>query len=129
MAFDLALSAATIRDGCSLVESAMSEKKPIILRPASPRRLCPICGKASYSASGTHPQCSLARADAKTREARKAAGVQAPKPARKSWSKACPKCQRQVPARRMVCDCGHTFQATGPVPAAEAAGHAKKAPR
>ena len=26
------------------------------------------------------------------------------------WRKRCPRCQRDLPARRMVCDCGHSFQ-------------------
>lgn len=37
----------------------MSDKKPkppIISAP--PRKVCPICGKPSYSAVGVHPQCA-----------------------------------------------------------------------
>lgn len=100
-----------------LVEPAMSEKKPTVVRPVAARRLCPICGKPSYSSSGTHPQCSLARADAKARAARKLSGDANAKPTRKSWSKPCPKCKRQVPARRMVCDCGHAFDTAAPAAA------------
>ena len=47
----------------------MSEKKPVVLRAAAPPGLCPVCGKASYSLNGTHPQCSVARADAISRAA------------------------------------------------------------
>lgn len=94
----------------------MSEKKPIVFRAAPLQRLCPVCGKASYSRTGTHPQCSLARADAISREARKAAGAEISKEPRKLWSKPCPKCKRQIPARRIVCDCGHNF---GSVPTSQ----------
>ena len=88
----------------------MSERKPIPIHATLARGLCPVCGKASYSLTGTHPQCAVAHADAISREARKAAGVEVKKsPARKSWSKPCPKCKRQIPARRIVCDCGHQF--------------------
>jgi hypothetical protein len=30
-------------------------KKPI---PTTAKRVCPVCGTASYSATGVHPQCS-----------------------------------------------------------------------
>jgi hypothetical protein len=79
------------------------------------RAICPVCGKASYSRTGTHPQCAVAHADAISRAARKAAEPKSDKsPARKSWSKTCPKCNCQIPARRFACECGHQF---GPVPA------------
>jgi hypothetical protein len=89
----------------------MSEKKPVPIPVTRSQRLCPVCGKASYSSTGTHPQCSLARADAISKAARKSAGLDDKKksPVRKSWSKPCPKCRRELPARRIVCDCGHTF--------------------
>lgn len=92
----------------------MSDSKPALVPTIQPRGLCPVCGKASYSSTGTHPQCSVARADAISRAARKAAGTEVDKTlARKPWSKPCPKCKHQVPARRFVCDCGHKF-ADGP---------------
>jgi hypothetical protein len=88
----------------------MSERKPIPVPAFAPRGLCPVCGKASYSHTGLHPQCAVARADAISKAARKAAGMEVEKvQARKSWSKPCPKCKRQIPARRIVCDCGHQF--------------------
>jgi hypothetical protein len=31
------------------------------------QKLCPVCGKPSYSLSGEHPQCAIARSDAVTR--------------------------------------------------------------
>jgi hypothetical protein len=99
-----------LRTGASyLGENTMSEKKPVVVRAVAAPGLCPVCGKASYSLNGTHPQCSVARADAISRAARKAAGVEVVEGPRKSWSKPCPKCKRQIPARRIVCDCGHKF--------------------
>jgi hypothetical protein len=89
----------------------MSEKKPTVAPSMSARGVCPVCGKASYSLTGTHPQCAVARADSDARAARKAAGTEVTKAPRKSWSKPCPKCKHQVPARRIVCDCGHKFAA------------------
>lgn len=89
----------------------MSEKKPIVIRNGNARPNCPICGKPSYSSTGTHPQCAVARADAVTRAARKEAEPQMARTPRKTWSKPCPKCKREIPARRYVCDCGHQFVA------------------
>jgi hypothetical protein len=44
-------------------------------------RICPVCGKASYSLGGIHPQCSQSQADEKTavrlRAARKKAAEKA----------------------------------------------------
>jgi hypothetical protein len=93
---------------------SMSEKKPVIILFSSERENCPVCGKPSYSPAGTHPQCALARADAASREDRKAAEVAIAKLKlkRKSWTKRCPKCKREIAARRMVCDCGHKFAPT-----------------
>ncbi|MEX0818637.1 MAG: hypothetical protein WD070_03560 [Pirellulaceae bacterium] len=41
----------------------MSEKKPtpIIIEPQS--KMCPVCGKRSYSREGVHPQCAVSQAD------------------------------------------------------------------
>lgn len=87
----------------------MSEKKPIVFQMSRARGNCPVCGKPSYSSTGMHPQCALARADALSRADRKKAGPTVSKVKRKSWSKPCPKCKREIPARRVVCDCGHNF--------------------
>ena len=95
----------------------MSEKKPIIGPTTLPRSNCPVCGKPSYSATGLHPQCAVARADAISRAVLKASAIEVSKAPRTSWSKPCPKCKRQNPARRIVCDCGHKF---APVPAVAA---------
>jgi len=42
----------------------MSDTKPdpLFLRPH--RKICPVCGTTSYSASGMHPQCAMQQADA-----------------------------------------------------------------
>ena len=66
----------------------MSERKPVPVQVTPTRALCPVCGKASYSLTGVHPQCVVARADAISRAARKAAGQEVKKqPGRKAWSK------------------------------------------
>jgi hypothetical protein len=105
----------------------MSEQKPRPLYTASARGVCPVCGKTSYSHTGTHPQCAVARADALMRAAIKASGaVEKKAPNRKSWSKPCPKCKQQVPARRFVCDCGHQFS---PVDQAKAVVAGSEKPR
>lgn len=87
---------------------SMKKPEPMVLEPE--RLRCPVCGKPSYSRTGTHPQCSVARADAISRAAQRATAVvvELKKP-RQQWSKVCPSCKRQIPSRRVVCDCGHTF--------------------
>ena len=89
----------------------MSEKKPVILQFSQARGSCQVCGKPSYSATGTHPQCAVARADALTRDDRKKTNAASTKAKRKSWCKTCPKCRQEIPARRVVCNCGHQFVA------------------
>jgi hypothetical protein len=44
----------------------MNTKKPepLIIPQQRTGRLCPICGKASYSLKGIHPQCAVQQADA-----------------------------------------------------------------
>lgn len=41
----------------------MSEKKPSPLIIWPKPKICPVCGHASYSASGLHPQCAMSLAD------------------------------------------------------------------
>jgi hypothetical protein len=104
----------------------MSERKPVPILSARTKRVCPVCGSASYSPSGMHPQCAAARADAIMRAALKAAGTDVKaKVVRKSWYKTCPKCKRQSPARRYVCECGHQF---GGMPATGATQSTAKPP-
>src|SRR5262245_54730391 len=43
--------------------AAMSSEKSVVVFPPTPRNICPICGKASYSAGGIHPQCAMQKAD------------------------------------------------------------------
>jgi len=40
----------------------MSEKKPLPLATPPKRKICPVCGKSSYSSTGIHPQCSMSQA-------------------------------------------------------------------
>ena len=83
-----------------------SISKPAVITQKPPA--CPVCGKPSYSLGGVHPQCAVTRAD-KVRKAAKP--VAKPKTAAMSgqWKKTCPRCSRQVAARRYSCDCGHKF--------------------
>lgn len=39
-------------------------RKPTPLSPQPTPKLCPICGHASYSPDGIHPQCAVTQADA-----------------------------------------------------------------
>jgi hypothetical protein len=86
--------------------------KPVPIVPQLPRNLCPVCGKASYSRGGVHPQCSVSQADAarneKLREKRKNE-PKVEKPARRHLSKSCPSCGTHVHVRVATCACGHTF--------------------
>jgi len=56
----------------------VSEKKPELIYFPAIRNLCPVCGKASYSRSGEHPQCSQARADAAFKAKLKKRGLRKP---------------------------------------------------
>ncbi len=42
----------------------MSEKKPEPMFVPTKIRICPVCGKQSYSREGIHPQCASVQADA-----------------------------------------------------------------
>jgi len=42
----------------------MSEKKPTPSVRDNKERLCPVCGKRSYSKDSIHPQCAMILADA-----------------------------------------------------------------
>jgi hypothetical protein len=41
----------------------MNEKKPTPILERN-TKVCPVCGKPSYSREGVHPQCSMIQADA-----------------------------------------------------------------
>jgi endogenous inhibitor of DNA gyrase (YacG/DUF329 family) len=90
----------------------MSTEEFIVVVPRPPRNLCPICGKASYSAGGVHPQCAMQQAD-EPRLARlkaaKAVEAKQKKPAPQPWTMKCPKCGTALHRRRAVCECGHKF--------------------
>jgi predicted RNA-binding Zn-ribbon protein involved in translation (DUF1610 family) len=89
--------------------------KPVPIVPQVVRKLCPHCGKASYSRDGIHPQCALQQADARRnamlRERRKLE-PKVEKPPRRIYSKKCPGCGIHVHVRVITCDCGHTFATT-----------------
>ena len=99
----------------------MSSESSVVIEPQTPKRLCPICGKASYSAGGMHPQCAMQKADEARLirlKAARAAAAKSEKPASQaktaksalqSWKKRCPKCGTQNYARQKSCKCGHNF--------------------
>jgi hypothetical protein len=77
-------------------------------------KLCPVCGKSSYSRDGIHPQCAQLQADQPRQqeladEKKRQAKVKPVKTKQKSWKKKCPKCKLEVHVRLKVCGCGHTF--------------------
>jgi hypothetical protein len=44
---------------------SLSSRKPEPLLSAPPAgKICPVCGKRSYSLRGIHPQCAVQQADA-----------------------------------------------------------------
>lgn len=94
----------------------MNAKRPTPLYESKQRPTCPVCGQATYSRAGIHPQCAQNRADERRMEEvkakRKAATPQKPTVAPdeiKSWHKRCPKCRTEVHMRRSSCDCGFRF--------------------
>ena len=87
-----------------------SISKPAVVAQRPPA--CPVCGKPSYSLGGVHPQCAVTRADKVRKGAKPVVKPKAASPMGQ-WKKTCPKCNRQVAARRYSCDCGHKFEPTG----------------
>jgi ribosomal protein S27AE len=90
----------------------MTTHKPAPLIPQQVKRLCPVCGQASYSRDGIHPQCALTQADnSRSRKLRfeKEQKTKSDRPGQRSWEKKCPKCSAQLHVRRIVCDCGYVF--------------------
>jgi len=92
----------------------MSEKKPTPLIAQPGGKLCPVCGKRTYSRGGIHPQCAVHQADAvrseELKEERKRQASATPTVKRSTWqSKKCPKCGTESHVRRKACDCGHVF--------------------
>ena len=90
----------------------MHTLKPVPIFPQPVRNLCPICGAASYSRDGIHPQCAVQQAD-EPRNVRlrlkKKLKAKTERQGQRSWEKKCPKCSRQVHVRRGKCDCGYVF--------------------
>lgn len=95
----------------------MSQSKPEKAGPPRGPKICPVCGKASYSAAGVHPQCSVKQADLERAKVIKANQEKAEKKKKKSpkakpatrWQKQCPKCKTSLHVRKKQCDCGHSF--------------------
>jgi hypothetical protein len=95
----------------------MNHKKPTPILGEPNSKICPICGKRSYSAGGIHPQCAVQQADAPRErqikaEKKKTAGKKKPatKKLPQSWSqKKCPSCGKDVHVRKKTCECGFDF--------------------
>jgi hypothetical protein len=94
----------------------MSEKKPTPILGEHHRKICPVCGKQSYSIGGVHPQCAVQQADApreallKAKKKAEANKKPAAKKLPKTWNqKTCPKCGVEVHVRKKQCDCGFEF--------------------
>jgi RNA polymerase subunit RPABC4/transcription elongation factor Spt4 len=87
----------------------MSEKKPTPI-VADQGRVCPVCGKRSYSAAGVHPQCAMKRADEARQKQRAELPPKPPRaPRQRSFDKKCPKCEALVHVRKKVCPCGYVW--------------------
>jgi hypothetical protein len=93
-----------------------NNKKPTPVIQNVSNKICPICGKVSYSRDGIHPQCAIVQADApreQQRMAKKKAEAKKKPVAKKlspTWNqKKCPKCDVQVSVRKKICDCGFNF--------------------
>lgn len=87
-------------------------QRPQPLYGASARPICPVCGHASYSAAGIHPQCSMRAADLVQANRIKTLNLAKAKSAEKSpgkFEKQCPHCHRIHHIRKHECDCGHSF--------------------
>ena len=89
---------------------------PVFLLPATPRRVCPVCGARSYSREGIHPQCAQRQAEAprlaRLKAEKRAGGPvakEAVAPAQRSWHRPCPRCAAELHVRVRQCACGHTF--------------------
>ncbi len=89
----------------------MSEKKsvPLVSQPSG--KVCPVCGKRTYSQGGIHPQCAVLQSDAARSEKLKAdRKLEATEAKPSTWrSKKCPKCEKESHVRRKECNCGHVF--------------------
>jgi len=87
-------------------------QKPEPLFASVPRAVCPVCGTASYSRSGIHPQCAMAASDQVQSARIEARNLAQPKTAAaklKHYEKRCPKCKTIQHVRRRTCECGHVL--------------------
>jgi hypothetical protein len=86
--------------------------EPLFSPPARP--LCPVCGAATYSRDGIHPQCASKQADAPRAAKLKLLRIEEKKkpatPKQRTWEKDCPKCKARVHVRITRCECGHSFK-------------------
>ncbi len=90
----------------------MSSEKSVVILPPPAKPVCPICGKASYSLGGIHPQCAIQQADEprlNRLRATRAAEPKVKKPVKQTWQKRCPKCGTQTHISQKLCKCGHSF--------------------
>lgn len=89
----------------------MSEKKPDPLFVHEKGKVCPVCGKQSYSQAGIHPQCAASQADAtRAEEIREKRKREANAATQSSWNKkSCPKCKLTNHVRQKKCQCGYVF--------------------
>ena len=97
-------------------------EKPVmsLVTETRPPRMCSVCGTASYSQFGIHPQCAQEQADIERVNLFKLAREADPpkiKVARpdllQRWQKLCPKCHTRLHVRKLACGCGHRFLAGG----------------
>ena len=98
-------------DGKHESRQIMSHKKPTPIFGEHNVKICPVCGKRSYSAGGIHPQCAVQQADAPRAAqifAKKKAEAKKTPVANKlpqTWTKrTCPKCRVEVHVRKKTCD-------------------------
>ena len=93
----------------------MSHKKPTPIIGKHNTKICPVCGKPSYSAGGIHPQCAEKQANAREQQLKAKKKTEAKKkPVAKklpqTWNqKKCPECGVEVHVRKKKCDCGFDF--------------------
>jgi hypothetical protein len=102
----------------------LNTHKPTPLIIEIGKKVCPVCGRSSYSRDGIHPQCAMRQSDALRRSQLSAP----PKPAAKPqaiadasyWRKCCPVCHRSLHVKKMTCVCGHDFDVPSKLAAAAA---------
>ena len=94
----------------------MSHRKPTPIFGKHNTKICPVCGKPSYSAGGIHPQCAEKQANApreqqlKAKKKTEAKKKPVAKKLPQTWNqKKCPECGVEVHVRKKKCDCGFNF--------------------